>query len=124
MKKQKQRILSLLLAAVMLCLTALPASAAETAATMQLMKTEGTVSVSNSNGRPLSVRDRMRLYSGYHVETKARSYAWINLDDTKLAKLDAVSEVEVRKSGKKLELLLKSGNVFSTSPSRWRTTRS
>ena len=114
MRKQKQRFLATLLAALMLCLAALPASAATSAkaTTMRLSKYTGTVNVTNSSGRTLSKRNNMLLYNGYQVETKAKSYAWINLDDTKLAKLDAVSKAEVRKSGKKLEVLLKSGNIF------------
>lgn len=111
----KRRVLPLILAALMLCLATAPAAAAAesaTAATMQLMKTEGTVNVTSSSGRSLTKRDNMRLYNGYHVETKAKSYAWINLDNSKLIKLDAVSEAEVRKSGKALELLLSSGSFF------------
>ncbi|MCI8439069.1 MAG: hypothetical protein HFF73_06095, partial [Oscillospiraceae bacterium] len=54
MGKQRlsQRVLSLLLACVML-LTCAPAAFAESteAALMRLMKTEGTVSVTNSKGR-------------------------------------------------------------------------
>ena len=98
-------------AAVLLAL-ALPAAASSTAATMQLVKTEGTLSVSNASGRGLSVMDNMRLYNGYSVETKASSYAWVKLDGSKLAKLDAASKVEIRKSGSKLEILAKSGNIF------------
>ena len=54
---RKPRVLPLILAALMLCLTATPAAnAAEsaTAATMQLMKTEGTVNVTSSAGRSLT----------------------------------------------------------------------
>ena len=114
---RKPRALPLLLAALMLCLTVFPAAAAGSsqsakATTMQLMKTEGTVNVTNASGRSLTKRDNMLLYNGYHVETKAKSYAWINLDSSKLIKLDAVSEAEVRKSGKSLELLLNSGSFF------------
>ena len=114
MRKQKQKVLAVFLAALMLCLTALPASAAtsDKATTMQLSKYTGTVNVTSSAGRTLSKRTNMLLYNGYQVETRAKSYAWINLDNTKLAKLDAVSKVEVRKSGKKLEVLLKSGHIF------------
>lgn len=114
MKKRVLKTLALFLAALTLCLTAFPAAAAEsaTAATMQLMKTEGTVDVTNGSGRSLTKRDNMRLYNGYHVKTGAASYAWVDLDSAKLTKLDAVSEVEVRGSGKKLELLLSSGNLF------------
>ena len=117
MRMQKRRILSLFLAVLMLRLAAYPAMAAESvdsakAAAIQLMKTTGTVNVTNSNLRSVTTRDNMRLYNGYHVETRAASYAWINLDSTKLAKLDAVSEAEVRKSGKVLELMLNSGNLY------------
>ena len=113
----KLRALPLLLAALMLCLAVIPASAAEsvdsaTAAAMQLMKTQGTVNLTNSSGRSLTIRANMHLYNGYRVETKASSYAWINLDSEKLTKLDAVSEAEVRKSGDELELLLSSGSLY------------
>ena len=113
MHKWKTRALSLFLAALMLSLTVLPGVAASTAAsTIQLMKTTGTVTVTNSSGRSLTKRDNMLLYSGYRVQTGAKSYAWINLDSTKLSKLDASSKVEIRKSGKKLELLLSSGHIY------------
>lgn len=108
----KKRIFSNLLVLILFLGLARPALAADTAATMQLSSTEGTVKVSNASGRSLSLRDDMRLYSGYQVETSAKSYAWINLDSTKLIKLDASTKVEIRKSGKKLEVLLKSGNLY------------
>lgn len=108
----KKKIFSGFLVLVLLLGTVQPALAAETAATMKLSATEGTVTVSNASGRSLTVRDNMRLYSGYQVETAANSYAWINLDDTKLIKLDASTEAEIRKSGKKLELLLESGSMY------------
>ena len=111
MRKWKIRVLSLFLAALMLTLTVLPASAA-TASTIKLMKTEGTVSVTSATKRALSTRANMLLYSGYQVQTETDSYAWINLDDSKLGKLDASSSAEVRKSGKNQELLLKSGNLY------------
>lgn len=93
----------------------LSAAAAEdsaVAAVMQLMKTEGEVSVFNGSGKDITIIKNMRLYNGYSASTLEESYAWINMDSEKLAKLDAVSEAEVRKSGKKLEILLDSGNLF------------
>ena len=110
----RRRAAALGLALIMCAACAAPASAAEdaTAAAMRLTKTTGTVDVTNSRGRELSLRDDMRLYSGYHVETQETSYAWISLDNTKLTKLDAVSELEVRKAGKELELLLNSGQLY------------
>ena len=112
--KRSKHLSTLLALCLTLTLLPWPALAAEsaTATAMQLVKTEGAVSLANGSGRSLTSRDGMRLYNGYSVETKAKSYAWVNLDDTKLAKLDAVSKAEVRKSGKKLELLVSSGNIF------------
>ncbi len=107
-----RRLPALLLALSMLLNCAPAALAAETAAAMQLAKTEGVVAISNNRGRSVSLIEKMRLYSGYHVETEEASYAWIDLDSTKLNKLDALSEVEIRKSGKQLELLLNEGNIF------------
>lgn len=79
---------------------------------MRLMKTEGDVEIFNSTGKNISVISNMKLNNGYHAKTQESSYAWINLDSEKLTKLDAVSEAEIRKKGKKLELLLESGNLF------------
>lgn len=108
-----RRLLSLLLATALAVSMVPPAMAASAAAaTVQISKIEGTVSVSNSQGRDLSLLEDMRLYNGYHVATKAASYAWLELDSTKLTKLDAVSEVGIQKNGKKLELLLSEGNLF------------
>lgn len=82
------------------------------AAVMQLMKTEGEVAISNASGRNISLIENMNLYNGYFTNTEEASYAWISLDSEKLAKLDAVSETQVRKNGKKLEILLNSGNLY------------
>lgn len=82
------------------------------AAVMQLMKTEGEVSVSNASGRDISLIENMNLYNGYFTSTEETSYAWISLDSERLAKLDAVSETQIRRCGKKLEILLNSGNLY------------
>ena len=54
----------------------------------------------------------MKLFNGYQLETAQQSYAWFEADSAKLFKMDAVSNLEVRKKGKKSELLLNSGNLF------------
>ncbi len=115
----KKRGIGLHLLALALCavcgLRSVPAVRAEdsaTAASMRLMKTEGTVSLNDGNGKKLSVFERMLLRSGYQMETKEKSYAWINLDDTKLIKMDAVSEAAIQKDGKKLEVRLNAGALF------------
>lgn len=110
--RQGLRLTALLLALTLLAGLTLPAMAAETATVIRLTKTTGTVEISKSSGKSLSLLQNMRLYNGHHVGTAEESYAWINLDDSKLLKEDAESEVEVRKNGKKLEVQLCSGNIF------------
>lgn len=83
-----------------------------TATTMSLKKAEGTVDVLNDNGKAVTLRENLKLYSGYNLETMKASFAWIGLDDVKLAKMDEETEVEIQKDGKALEILLQSGNLF------------
>lgn len=80
--------------------------------TLRLAKAEGSVTVTNKNGKTLKFTENMKLYNAYIVTTSAKSYAYISLDDSKAIKLDAGTQVEIRKSGKKLEVHLVSGNVF------------
>lgn len=109
-----KKILSLMMTLIMVWSLTVPALAAETAtaATLRLARTEGTVTVKNASGKQLTLKDGMRLYSGSKIKTGAKSYAYISLDDGKAVKLGASSEGEVRKSGKKLELNLLSGELF------------
>ena len=79
---------------------------------MHLRRTEGTVGVSDNEGKSVEPRDDLGLYSGYGVGTQAESYAWIDLDDVKLTKLDANSEIEIVKEDKSLEINVKSGSLF------------
>ena len=82
------------------------------ASTLRLEKTSGTVTITNKNGKVVSVRDGVKMYNGYTIKTAASSYAFISLDGTKAVKLDASSSVEVKQSGKNLEVCLLSGNMF------------
>ena len=83
-----------------------------TAATMHLRRAEGTVSVSGGDGKDVPVLEKLGLYSGYGVNTRSESYAWIDLDDVKLTKLDQNSEIAIQKEGKKLDIEVKSGSLF------------
>ena len=109
-----KRIVALVMTLILLWGLAVPVSAADTAVgvTLRLEKTEGTVTVKNASGRSQTIRDGMRLYSGTTVKTDKESYAYISLDSGKAVKLGASSEGEVRRSGKKLELNLVSGELF------------
>lgn len=82
------------------------------AAVMQLVKTEGTVRLSNAEGESVSPAKNMRIYSGYGLTTAYKSYAWINLDDVKLAKMDASSEIEIQKNGNDLEIIVNAGKLY------------
>ena len=109
-----KRIVALVMTLILLWGLAVPVSAADTAVgvTLRLEKTEGTVTVKNASGRSQTIRDGMRLYSGTTIKTDKESYAYISLDSGKAVKLGASSEGEVRRSGKKLELNLVSGELF------------
>ena len=109
-----RRLMALVMALVLALSLSAEALAADTASgtDLRLETTEGTVTAKNQNGRTVSVRDGMKLYSGYTITTKAKSYAYVSLDDDKVVKLDASTSVEVRKSGSKLELMVASGKLF------------
>lgn len=113
-----KRIITLLLTLVMVLSLTMPAQAAgkTKASTMRLMETEGTATVENAIGRKMSIKDKMQLYSGYKVATKAASYAYISLDNSKTVKLDASSAVKVNQSGKKLELDVTAGKLMFNVP--------
>lgn len=111
MNRGKCRIPALFLAlALLFVFTA--CGGENTAATMHLIKTEGKVQVDNADGKSVKITENLGLYSGYEVATLADSYGWIALDDAKLAKMDASSDVEIRKKDKLLELYVRSGGLF------------
>lgn len=101
---------SLLIAAALLACTS--CGKENEAATMKLIKAEGAVSVDDAKGKSLKPIENMGLHSGYGVGTQTESYAWINLDDVKLAKLDQDSRVAIEKEGKKLAIDVQSGSMF------------
>lgn len=112
-RKEQNRIfrpvLPLLLALGILC-SACGDSAKAT--TMQLMKIQGSVGILDGEGENISPMEEMRLYSGYDLTTRRNSFAWINLDNVKLTKMDAASEIEIRKNGRDLEILVKAGRMY------------
>lgn len=109
MRKGVYRITALCLALV-LCLTS--CSTDRIATTMALSKTEGTVDVLDGRQKEIEPAEQLSLYSGYKVETHPVSYAWIDLDKVKLTKMDAESEIEIKKRRNDLEIMVNSGNLF------------
>ena len=94
------------------CLLLTSCGGGASAASIHLRKTEGTVGVADGGGKAVELRENLGLYSGYGVDTRSESYAWIDLDSVKLTKLDENSEIEIQKEGKKLEIEVKSGSLF------------
>ena len=112
-EKARRILAAVLITALCICNMAVPAFAEEAvAASFRLYRTEGTVTVQNQNGKEITAMQDMKLFNGYQVSTEQKSYAWFEADSTKLFKMDAVSNLEVRKKGKQSELLLNSGNLF------------
>ena len=109
-----RKIVSFVLCVIMVFGLAQSVSAADStvASTLRLEKATGTVTLKNKNGKALTPRDGIKLYHGYTIATGASSYAYISLDSSKIIKIDASSSVEVRQSGKNLEVYLISGNLF------------
>lgn len=107
-KNKFRQVISLIL--LIFLLTACGQS--QKAATMYLMKTEGSVTVADPEGKSMDLISRMGLYSGYRLATEIESYAWIDLDSTKLAKMDAATNVEIQKEDGMLEILVGRGSVF------------
>ena len=112
------RIITLLMALAVLVQTAsrgggtIVHAAEGEASTIRLYKTEGTVAISDGDGLKRINSEGMRLFSGNSISTAASSYAWLMLDDSKAAKLDAYSEAVIDKKGKDLAITLNAGKIF------------
>ena len=110
-----RKIISIVLCLVMVLGTAANAFADTSkgsATTLRLEKTEGSVGITKSGGKAVTVKDGIRLYDGYDLKTDKKSAAYVSLDSTKAVMLDASTNVSIKKSGSKLEIMLKSGTVL------------
>ena len=108
--RNRTKHLAVLALAVSLLLTSCGGGAK--AASMHLRRSEGRVSVFDDDGKGLEPAENLGLYSGYGVDTRSESYAWIDLDKVKLTKLDQDSEIEIKKEGKHLTIEVLSGSLF------------
>ena len=97
---------------LILCVTESAFADAATATTMKLEAVTGTVTVKNASGVAQTVRDGMRLYNGYAVSTAAASEAYISLDSSKAVKLGASGKIQIKQSGKQLEVSVSAGELF------------
>lgn len=88
-------------------------SAGDASATvMKIAGTSGTVKIATEKGKDVTPSDGTKLLTGYTVKTAAASYCYISLDDAKAIKLDQNTKVKIEKSGKKIEITLKSGQLY------------
>lgn len=107
----EKRIISMLLIVSMLCgLCACGKTAS--ANEMKLVKTEGAARVTDEKRVEQRIQENMNLYSGYGVRTEEHSFAWMNLDFVKLLKLNESSNAVLEKDGRKLTVVLQSGDMF------------
>lgn len=111
MRKIHARVTVLLLALLVLSCAACGGNGTE-AAVIRLIKTQGSVGVSDDRDKEIEVMENLGLYDGYRVGTREESYAWINLDSVKLTKMDEDSEIGITKLGRKLEIDVLSGSLF------------
>lgn len=118
MKHLKTFIFSTLIM-VLLCTTACKGGSpsgesvdAVEASTMRLVRTEGTVSVTDENEEAIQLQIDMRLFSGNAVATETKSRAGISLDDTKTVTLGEVSLARLFQKEKVLSLNLEKGELY------------
>ncbi|MEG1569493.1 MAG: hypothetical protein RR349_08055, partial [Oscillospiraceae bacterium] len=105
-KRTKGKISLFLSMAVLTSMLSLSAYAADSAVAvnMNIESYQGNVMLKKSDGKKLTVKEKLRLYSGNVLSTELKSYVIINLDDKKAVKLDEKSKVIVKKKNKKQEL--------------------
>ncbi|MEG1367130.1 MAG: FecR domain-containing protein, partial [Oscillospiraceae bacterium] len=113
-KRTKGKISLFLSMAVLTSMLSISAYAADSAVAvnMNIDSYQGNVMLKKSDGKKLTVKEKLRLYSGNVLSTELKSYVIINLDDKKAVKLDEKSKVIVKKKNKKQELLVEEGNLF------------
>ncbi len=107
----RQGTVLLLILSQLAALTACGGNSAK-ATTMHLTRTSGQVAVSDGDGEDVALLENLGLYSGYGVDTRRESFAWIDLDSVKLTKMDQNSEIAIQKEDKQLEIEVKSGSLF------------
>ena len=108
-----KRLLSVVLAFLLMLGLASPALAATPkAVTMRVELVEGSVTIKDAGGVTLDYFEGIQLYSGYSVETGDDSCAYISLDDSKAIKLSMNTSVTIKKSGRKLQVKLKAGEIM------------
>ena len=79
---------------------------------MRLVRTEGTVTLTEEDATPIPVRQDMRLFSGNVISTEEASRAGISLDEAKAVTLGALSQADIYQVGRKLVMGLQHGELY------------
>ncbi len=82
------------------------------ATTIALTRTQGEVEIIDRRGKDVSLKENLRIFDGYIMGTHTSSYAWMDLDQARLVKLDQDSQIGIQKEKKKLEIVVQSGSLF------------
>ncbi len=84
----------------------------QVAAVVRLEKTDGSYTIYDEDNKVIDITEDMKLYSGYSVITSEDSVVYLDLDETKIVKIDENSECEIVTDGKNLKVELTHGNMF------------
>ena len=81
------------------------------ATTMRIMRIEGDVTL-EEDGKKASLREDMMLHNGNALYTQLKSYADLNLDESKVVGISEDSEADFTQEGKHLHVNLNKGSLF------------
>ncbi len=82
------------------------------ASVVRLSETKGTVELYDENYELITQTQDMKIFDGYSLSTGDESYAFVDLDETKLVKFEEESLCAFNESGKNISLELKEGSMF------------
>lgn len=120
MHKYKRRKLNIYgkLLAVILCIilaVSFPMSvyAKEASAnSIEIQRIDGEANIINKKAKTIPAKKGVKLNSGESIQTDAKSYVYLSLDENKVVKVDELSQVNIKKSGKKLTIEVEEGAIF------------
>ena len=111
---KKQTKIIMIIVSVIILLAIIPiGSVAKDAigSKIEISRIDGTAYVVK-NGKKIEAKTGLKLSQDESLQTAAGSYVYISLDDTKVVKVDELSQINIEKKGKKLRLEVEEGSLF------------
>ena len=105
-------VIAALLAVILCVLLIIIASVKLRATTMRLSDYTGDISLTDKDGKEISVSADKRLNDGNTLETSEESKAWVLLDEDRMVTVMELSTARFFAEGKKIELDLSEGTLF------------